>query len=171
VALTQEQLKKLAVSIEDMNIRGAKERSVRNATWLISCFVSDLRSGAPISQRAREFFAEALERAVANPKNAGAALGLIPPKARPKKDTGTSDTKVGLYLEAKVKSGFPLRSGKRFPEGAFASAAKKFHMSESNIERAWKRHREIRALLEESWKQRVAEGSIQARVKEGDPKK
>lgn len=161
MALTPAQLQRLAVSIEEMNIRGARERSVRNATSLISCFVSDLRSGAVISQRAREFFADALERAVADPKNAGAELGLIPPKARPKKHTAATDAKVGLYLAAKVKNGIPLRSSKRFPEGAFASAAKKFHMSESNIERAWKRYREIRELLEESWKQRVAEGSIQ----------
>lgn len=169
--LTPEHGVKPTDSIESVIVEGAKRRNVCHSKWLISRFVADLRSGVEISQTVREFFAGALEHAVSDPKSAGAALGLVPPKARPKKDDSTLDIRVGKYLEAKIKGGMPLRPSKRNLVGAFTSAAERFETSESSVERAWKRYRERRASLEESWNKLVAQGTIKENVTRGNVKK
>ncbi|MEZ5461089.1 hypothetical protein [Dokdonella sp.] len=142
------QLKTRGVAIEDLLIEGAKMRNVRSAEWLMSRVIAALRSGAEISQPVREFLAGALELAIASPNCAGAALGLVPPKARPGSNMGGRAVKIGLFLEARRKEGLPLKSSRS--DGAFALAASKFNMSESGIERAWARYREMKKPIDEA---------------------
>lgn len=154
------QLKARGISIEDLLIEGAKLRKVRSAEWLISRVIVALRSGAEISQPVREFLAGALELAIASPKHAGAALGLVPPKARPGSDMGGRAVKIGLFLEARKKEGLPLKSSRVDLEGAFALAALKFHMSESGVERAWATYREMKKPIDQAIEEMEKQGNF-----------
>ena len=143
--------KRQDLAFEIRLIERAKARNVGSAKWLISRLVTELRSGAELSEAARAFLADSLEKAAENPKHAGVALGLVPPKARPEIDLMGRAVQVGRFLERRQKEGLPLKSSRGDLNGAFTLAAAKFHISESGVERAWAIYRETKKQFEQTW--------------------
>lgn len=143
--------KRQYLAFEIRLIEGAKARHVRSAKWLISRLVTELKSGAELSEPARAFLADSLENAAENPKRAGVALGLVPRKARPEINSLGRAVQIGRFLERRQKEGLPLKSSRADLNGAFTQAAAKFHMSESGVERAWAIYRENMKQFEQTW--------------------
>jgi hypothetical protein len=148
--ISDEQRRALAAVFEKSLVRGARDRSPGFAVALLGYVVSDLRTGAPLSDEVRQYLADALELAAASPTKAGVALGLIPKRSRPKGDLFSERNRtIVRMLELLRDQGFPPH-GNRQGNSTFAAVGNVVGVSEHTVSRVWIAHNkataEMRAL-------------------------
>jgi len=137
----------LLAALVDHEIRGlpesASKRNPDAAKKVLQRVIARLRSEIPlIPPHDARYLASALERALLNPKAAGAALGLIGPQQRPRHSAkGNRDLELVKDVYQLQKE-CPLKDNKN-GDGAFTRVAKRHNVSSSTVIRAWNAHKSL----------------------------
>ncbi|MDR3387715.1 MAG: hypothetical protein P4L92_11735 [Rudaea sp.] len=122
----------------------ARNRDTWAAELLLRSMIDVLRNRQPLPPNWADFLAEALEKAIAKPKLAGATLGLVPRRARPSQDGKLQrDRKMVIDLILLNRKGIPLEDS-RGVDGAYTLVARQWTKSKPTVMRAW---RDNQALL------------------------
>jgi len=128
----------LAIAMTQGALDGARNRQPQSAQVLLSWICESLRKYRALSPEWADFIAEALEKAVENPKRAGVALGLIGKRQRPRTyGKWRRDDELAAKVRALQLQGMPLKDGRR-GNGAFTHVANESHVGKRTVERAWK---------------------------------
>lgn len=120
---------------ERVALRRAVEKSDPECTKrLIRSLAEQLLDGRKLTFWAREYLHDALIAIADKPSTAGAALGLVRPKHRPR--SGELELKKWRIAERIIALELPLKSNRK-QEGAATIVAREFHVSEAAALAAW----------------------------------
>ena len=127
----------LAQALLDGVLGGARHRDPACAKQLLEWMCEAIDRGEPLRSDWAKFLTDALRKAVANPKRAGAALGLIAPRKRPA-SASKLDRDFELVMDIFVlrRSGIPLKDSRK-GLGCFSQVAENRNVSYRIVDRAW----------------------------------
>jgi hypothetical protein len=127
----------LACTLVDATLSAARNRDTNAARQLLQWIIDGLRTHRELPPEWADFLVDALTQALANPKHAGAALGLIAKRKRPQlASKWKNERELVIAVTLLKRKGVPLK-GTRGNSGAFALVADQCHTSVRTVERAW----------------------------------
>ncbi|MBB6189007.1 hypothetical protein [Rhodanobacter sp. MP7CTX1] len=122
----------------------AKKGCAFSGHLVIGTAIEKLSKGASLLPPLADYLAEALRQCIADPKNAGKALGLAVSIGRPPHSKNAQrDFAIAFDVYLARLAGQPLRDN-RANQGAFGSVATEHGVTEDTVERIWKASRRAR---------------------------
>jgi hypothetical protein len=123
----------------------AKNGCTFSGRLIINTVIENLSKGTSLPPPLANYLAQALKQCVADPKNAGKALGLAASKGRPPNSENTErDAEIAFDVHLARLEKHPLRGNRTGQIGAFALVAKEHRVEEDTVERIWKASRRAR---------------------------